>query len=251
MKELTLVKVGGAQLIDGPDLEKLADVLARLASEGQAILVHGGGPEIGEMQRRLGIEPRYLDGLRVTDEESLRIAEMVLSGSVNKRLTARLVTRGVKAIGLSGVDCGLFRAVRMTHPKGDLGRVGEITEVNTSFLSKLLRDGFTPIISPISLGQDGRPLNVNADHAALAIAGALGAAEIVFLTDVRGVMDGGMVLQELDARQARCLIDAGHVTGGMIPKVHSALRALESGVAGARITDLTGLANGGGTRLVA
>ena len=251
MDRLTLVKLGGAQLKDGPDLEALVDVLARLAAERQLILVHGGGPEIAELQKRLGVEPRYLDGLRCTDEESLWVAEMVLSGSVNKRLTARLVNRGVKAIGLSGVDGGLLRAVRMTCPKGDLGHVGEITDVDVSLLSKLLGDGFTPIVSPISLGADGRSLNVNADHAALAIASALRVDEIVFLTDVPGVIDAGVLLEELDADQARRLIDAGGVTGGMIPKVRSALRAIESGVRAARITGLSELADGGGTRLLA
>jgi len=251
MAGLVLVKVGGAQLRDGPVLEALADALARLAGQGQLVLVHGGGPEIAELQQRLGVRPRYLDGLRCTDRESLWVAEMVLSGSVNKRLTARLVSRGVKAIGLSGVDGGLLRAVRMTCPKGDLGWVGEIVEVDASLLLKLLEDGFTPVISPISLGAHGGSLNVNADHAALAIATAIGAAEIVFLTDVPGVMNADVLLEELDAQQARRLIDAGHVVGGMIPKVRSALRAVESGVGTARITDLSGLVNGEGTRLLA
>ena len=250
MDKSILLKVGGAELKDGPDLEGLVDVLARLAGECHLILIHGGGPEIAELQRRLGIKPGYLDGLRITDQASLWVAEMVLSGSMNKRLTARLVSRGVKAIGLSGVDCGLLRAARMTCPKGDLGLVGEIREVNTFFLSKLLGDGFTPIISPISLGEDGRPLNVNADHAALAIASALGVSEMVFLTDVPGVMDAGVVLQDLDAEQAKRLIDAGRVTGGMIPKVRSALRAIQGGVGVARITNLSGLASGEGTRLL-
>ncbi len=251
MKRLTLLKVGGAQLKDGPNLDRLADLLARLASECHLIVVHGGGPEIAELQRRLGLEPRYRDGLRITDDESLRLAEMVLSGSVNKRLTARLVIRGVKAIGLSGVDAGLLRAERMICPKGDLGRVGRITRVDTSLLSELLGDGFTPILSPISLGEDGRPLNVNADHAALAIATALRVAEIVFLTDVPGVMADDTLLRQLDAEQARCLMDARRVTGGMIPKVRSALRAVEGGVGVARITNISGLASGGGTRVLA
>jgi len=250
VSQSTLLKVGGAQLRDGSNLDSLADVLARLASEGNLILVHGGGAEIAEFQRRLGIKPRYVDGLRITDDESLRVAEMVLSGSVNKRLTAHLVMRGVKAIGLSGVDGGLLRATRMTCAKGDLGHVGEITNVDISLLSMLLSHGFTPIVSPISLGPDGHALNVNADHAALAIASALGVDEIVFLTDVPGVVDTGSLVEELDAQQAGRLIDAGRVTGGMIPKVRSALSALESGRVAARITNLWGLASGGGTRIL-
>ena len=209
--------------------------------------MHGGGSEIAELQERLGLEPRFVEGLRVTDEESLWLAEMVLSGAVNKRLTARLVMRGVKAIGLSGVDCGLLRARLMSHPQGDLGRVGEITKVETSHLTDLLSMGFTPIVSPISLGEDGRPLNVNADHAALAIARALVASEAIFLTDVPGVLADGVVIRRLDADGARHLMETGGITGGMIPKVRSALRAIENGVGVVRITNLAGLADSSGT----
>ena len=158
--------------------------------------------------------------------------------------------QGVRAIGLSGVDGGLLRAERLAHPKGDLGRVGRITQVDSCCLLDLLSQGFTPVVSPISLGEDGRPFNVNADHAALAIATALEVSEVVFLTDVPGVMRDGSVLARLRADEVRHLIDQGHITGGMIPKVRSALRAVESGVGSARITDLAGLANDTGTWVV-
>jgi acetylglutamate kinase len=247
MPTLTLLKVGGAELQEGPELEALADGITRLAKHTQLVVVHGGGPEIAQWQERLGIEPRFVEGLRVTDEASLQVAEMVLSGAVNKRLTARLVQRGVRAIGLSGVDGGLLRATRLVHPQGDLGRVGEIQSVDAAFLADLLGRGFTPVISPISLGEDGRALNVNADHAAMAIGSALGVAEAIFLTNVPGVLqDGGMVAR-LNADQARRMIEGGQITGGMIPKVRSALKAVEAGVAAVRITNLEGLSAGSGT----
>ena len=251
MRATTLLKVGGAELRDGPELARLVEVLARLAAERQVIVVHGGGSEIADLQKRLGLEPRFLEGLRVTDEESLRVAEMVLSGAVNKRLTARLVSCGVRAIGLSGVDAGLLCAQVLKHPKGDLGRVGEIIEVRVGVLHDLLAQGFLPVISPISLGPDGRPLNVNADHAALAIAGALKVAEAVFLTDVPGVWRDGAVLPKLAAAEAGRLIEGGQITGGMIPKVRSALRAIDQGAGSVRITNLDGFAAGSGTRILA
>lgn len=250
MRALTLLKVGGAELEEGPQLDKLVGALTRLVAERELIVVHGGGSEIADLQKRLGLVPRFVEGLRVTDEESLRVAEMVLSGAVNKRLTARLVHQGVRAIGLSGVDGGLLRAEVMKHPQGDLGRVGEITEVCVSVIISLLSEGFTPVVSPISLGMDGRPLNVNADHAALAIAGALKVAEAIFLTDVPGVMCEGSILPTLLAKEAERLIVAGQITGGMIPKVRSALRAIEEGVGAVRITNLAGFAEGSGTHIL-
>lgn len=249
-KALTLLKVGGAELEEGPQLDTLVSVLTRLVAERELVVVHGGGSEIVELQRRFGLTPRFIEGLRVTDEQSLRVAEMVLSGAVNKRLTARLVHQGVKALGLSGVDAGLLQAQILKHPKGDLGRVGEIVQVRVDILWDLLSKGFMPVISPISLGTDGRPLNVNADHAALAIAGALKVAEAIFLTDVPGVMRDGEVLPKLGAEEAERLIAEGHITGGMIPKVRSALQAIAQGVGAVRITNLAGFAEGAGTCIV-
>ena len=239
---MILVKVGGAELREGPELATLVEVLARLASQRPLVVVHGGGPEIAALQERLGLQPRFVEGLRVTDEASLWAAEMVLSGAVNKRLVAWLVAQGVRAMGLSGVDAGLLRAKTLVHPQGDLGRVGEITAVDAICLQQLLSLGLTPVISPISLGEDGRALNVNADHAALAVAGALQVAEAVFLTNVPGV---------LRAEEAEHLIATGEISGGMIPKVRSALEALARGVGAVRITDLAGFARGSGTRVLA
>jgi acetylglutamate kinase len=245
-----LIKIGGAELENGPILEVLADALTALLQQGPLVIVHGGGTDIARLQERLGLEPCFIDGLRVTDDACMDVAEMVLSGSVNKRLTARLVQRGVRALGLSGVDGGLLRARQMAHPKGDLGRVGEVTGVDAACLRDLIAQGFIPVISPISLGDDGCPFNVNADHAALAIASALRVPEMIFLTNVPGVLQDGHVLAELTAQQATEMIETGVVTGGMIPKVRSALAAVWAGVGAARITDLAGLAANTGTRVI-
>ncbi|MBM3188782.1 MAG: acetylglutamate kinase [Chloroflexi bacterium] len=247
MLQATLIKIGGAELKRGPVLDQLAGVLARLVSRGPLVVVHGGGSDIADLQRRLGLKPRFVDGLRVTDEDSMQVAEMVLSGTVNKRLTARLVMEGVRAIGLSGVDGGLLRAVKLVHPQGDLGRVGQIHAVDVSCLRDLIAAGYTPVVSPISLGMDGAAFNVNADHAALAIARALGVAEMIFLTDVPGVMQDGSVLPALGADEAERLIATGVVTGGMIPKVRSALEVLQADIGTVRITNLAGLSQGTGT----
>jgi len=251
MAKRTVIKVGGAELREGDQIGRLVDTLCQASQRSELIVVHGGGPEIAGLQQRLGLEPCFVDGLRVTDDDCLSVAEMVLSGAVNKRLAARLVSCQVRAIGISGVDGGLLRARRLEHPGGDLGRVGEITDVETGCLEDLLSAGFTPLVSPISLGDDGRPFNVNADHAALAIAQAMRADELVFLTNVPGVLGDGGIIGELTAEGAEALIDAGVVSGGMIPKVRSAIEAVSAGVGAVRITDMAGLYAGKGTRVVA
>lgn len=248
--DITLLKVGGAELQAGPELEALADGIAALVQHTRLVVVHGGGPEIAQWQERIGLQPRFVEGLRVTDEASLQVAEMVLSGAVNKRLVARLVQRGVRALGLSGVDGGLLRATRMQHPAGDLGRVGEIRTVDTALLAALLEQGLLPVVSPISLGDDGRALNVNADHAAMVIGSALGVGEAIFLTNVPGVLNQGAVLPSLGAERARSMIESGAISGGMIPKVRSALTAVALGVPAVRITNLPGLAAGSGTAIL-
>jgi len=258
-----VLKVGGSELAAlsrGEDGDFIAGLIAALRALRKACavaLVHGGGPEIARLQERLHLEPRFVEGLRVTDDASLDVAEMVLSGWVNKRLVARLVSARVPAMGLSGVDNGLFRVVRMRHSSGDLGWVGEIVQTCPAEVVSLLERGVMPVISPISLGLDGHTYNVNADHAASALACALGAAELVFVSNVPGVLVGasaaswhlfpGAPYPRLTAVQAETLIAGGGIKGGMIPKVRSALAALERGVPQARIVDLEGLTTGGGT----
>jgi acetylglutamate kinase len=245
-----VVKVGGNELDDPAFVERLAAALA--AMRPVPVLVHGGGKEIGVVQRALGGEPRFVDGLRVTDEYALAAAEMVLCGQVSTRLTAALLRAGADAQGLSGVDRGLLRVVKAAHPAGDLGRVGTPRAVRADVLRGLLDAGVLPVIAPVSLGDDGT-YNVNADEAAGAIAAALGDAEVVFVTNVPGVLSGGALLAHLTADQVEALIGDGTISGGMIPKVRSALTALAAGVRSARITNLAGLAGlgpGQGTRIM-
>jgi acetylglutamate kinase len=210
------------------------------------------------LQERLSLQPRFVDGLRVTDDASLDVAEMVLSGLVNKRLVARLVSTGIPAIGLCGVDNGLLRVVKMKHDTQDLGWVGDIVETHPAEVEALLALGVTPVISPISLGVDGHTYNVNADHAASALACALRAQELVFVSNVPGVLigrdgvpgagaGGGRCVEALTTAEVETLIASGEISGGMVPKVRSALEALETGVPRVRITNLEGLASDGGT----
>jgi len=238
--ETVVVKVGGNELDDAAFMERFVGALVRL-EDPRPVLVHGGGKEIAALQKRLGLQPQFVEGLRVTDAESLHVAEMVLSGSINKRLVARLVMAGAQAIGLSGVDLGLIRVDRMSHPSGDLGLVGSVRSVNGEALNSLLAQGVLPVISPISLGYDGQTYNVNADHAALGIARAIAARALLLVTNVAGVLVDGQVQARLGRVEAEALIARGTINGGMVPKVRSALDAVSAGVPEARILDIAGL----------
>jgi acetylglutamate kinase len=243
---MLVIKVGGNEIDDGEFLSGFAKAVSALPET--PVIVHGGGKEIADMQRKLGLTPRFVDGLRVTDDPSLAVAEMVLSGRVNKRIVAALLRAGVDAIGLSGVDRGLVRVEKMVHPAGDLGRVGKILGVRGEALQDFVARQITPVVSPISLGGDG-PYNVNADSVACAIASALNAEAVVFVTNVAGVMalPDERVIPALTAQEAEELIRSQVIHGGMIPKVRAALDAVANGARAARITDLEGLRNGGGT----
>jgi acetylglutamate kinase len=242
-----VLKIGGNELDDPAFVAELARVVA--AMRPPPVLVHGGGKEIGAIQRALGGEPRFVGGLRVTDEAALMAAEMVLCGSVSTRLVAALIAAGADAQGLSGVDRALIRVEKAQHPAGDLGRVGTPVAVRSEILRGLIDATVVPVIAPISLGRDGA-YNVNADEAAGAIAAALGAgAEVVFVTNVPGVLVGGSLAPRLSQREIEALIADGTIGGGMIPKVRAALTALGAGVRAARITNLEGLGGGAGTVL--
>ena len=244
-----VLKVSGSFLDDEDFLTKLADTVAKM--DERVVIVHGGGKEIASLQEVLGLTPRYVDGLRVTDSDSLAVVEMVLSGRVNKRLVARLTSAGVKALGLSGVDLGLVRVEKMTHAAGDLGWVGQVAEVNPEPLWMLLQQGIVPVVSPVSLGFDGHTYNVNGDHVATGIARALNASALYFLTNVAGVMTDSQIINTLTTYEAETLIGNGTIRDGMVPKVRSALGAVDAGVQEARITDLIGLAQNAGTAVVA
>jgi acetylglutamate kinase len=231
MAELRVIKVGGNEADDPQWLAALARGLAELP--GQAVLVHGGGKEVTELQRVLGAEARWQEGLRVTTPEVLRAVTMVLSGAVNKRLVGALLDARVDAVGLSGEDGALLRARLVAG--GALGRVGEVVEVRVELLWSLLAQGITPVVSPVSRGTDGRPLNVNADDAAAAIAASLGATELQLVSNVAGVQVGGVTLSELEAEEIEPLIATGVASGGMAPKLRAAASAIRAGVGCVRI----------------
>jgi acetylglutamate kinase len=246
-----VIKISGSELDDPAYLARFA---AAVRDHAHAVcIVHGGGKEISDMQRRMGIEPRYVDGVRVTDAESLALVEMVLCGTINTRLVRVLVNAGVEALGVSGADRGIVRAANMhlpDKPDFDMGFTGEVTGVRGDVLRAWLESGITPVIAPICLGESSS-LNVNADHVAGAVAGAVGAERLVFLSNVPGVLAGGAVVRELNRDRTEALISDGTISGGMIPKVRTAVRALANGARAAVITDLHGLLSGGGTVFIA
>lgn len=245
---MRIIKVGGNELDHPGFLLALAQAVA--TSPEPVVIVHGGGRAIADLQARLGLETVKVEGLRVTDADSLAVAQMVLSGAANKRIVGALLAAGVDAIGLSGVDRGLLRCRKKMHPTADLGYVGEIVRVRTEVITQLLMGGVTPVVSPISLGLDGQTYNVNADHAAGALAAALEADLLEFLSNVPGVLHQGAVIPLLKPAETEHLIAGGVIRDGMVPKVNAALAAVNQGVRCARIVDLAGLAGPGGTSFV-
>ena len=247
-----VLKVGGNELDDETFLFGLCAAVRTLLDEGLfPVIVHGGGKAITDLQDRLGMKEVRIEGLRVTDDASLDVAEMVLSGLINKRVVRALVNAGIRAAGISGVDDGTIYVEKMWHPLGDLGRVGEIRDVDDHLLRTLIDAGIVPVVSPISFGAlDALSYNVNADHAATAIAAKLGAIKLVFISNVPGVLVAGRVVRAVTAGQAEQWIDDGIITGGMIPKVRSAIEAVRGGVAQAVITNLAGVQDGTGTGVV-
>ena len=243
MKPLVL-KISGHQIDEPEFLSALAKTVRDM--NRPIVIVHGGGREITEMQQRLGIETRYEDGVRVTDAESLAVVTMVLCGTVNKRLVRYLVSEGILAQGMSGIDQGMIRARKMPHESIDMGFTGEVVQVNAGLLCSMLESGLTPVIAPICLGDDSE-YNVNGDHVAGAVAAAIEAERIIFLSNVEGVLLEENVVPTLTQQQTDSLIADGTIYGGMIPKVEMALHVLKKGVARAVITNLVGLQSHGGT----
>lgn len=245
-----VIKIGGHDIADRVFLNDLAHTLQGLGRP--VVIVHGGGAEVSALQRSLGIEPQYVDGVRVTDAASLDVVKMVLAGLVNKRLVGVLVSAGLDAVGITGVDRGLVRARKMAHARLDMGFTGDVAAVRGDVLRDMLAAGITPVIAPLCLGIDAvdgaQPVyNVNADHVAGAVAAAIQASRTVFLTNVEGVLADGQRLTRLDAMGADALINDGTISGGMIPKVRTALSVLNRGVPEAVITNLIGLNTHGGT----
>lgn len=223
---LSVVKLGGTQVRDAEGLRRV--VVAVEALPGQTVVVHGGGAEISAWQERLDLPVTWHEGLRVTSPLGLQLTAMVLSGWMNKRVVQAFEDTGVRAVGVSGEDASLINAVRARE--GALGEVGEVVRVRPDLLESLLASGYVPVVSPVSRGPEGTPLNVNADEAALHVAAAIGADRIYLVSDVPGVMRDGTVLKELSLSQARGLIADGVARGGMLVKIRQALVAAEAGV---------------------
>jgi acetylglutamate kinase len=243
---MQVLKVGGNQLADSAFLKRLGETIASLTEP--AVIVHGGGQAIAELQERLGIEPVKIEGLRVTDAESLVVSQMVLSGQANKSIVVALLSAGVQSIGISGVDGGLLRCVKKQHPTVDLGFVGQIVEVKPAIIRMLVAQGITPVISPISLGLEGQIYNVNADEAAAAVAAALQVTMLNLISNVPGVLDhNNKTIPQLTPVETELLIQGGIIRDGMLPKVHAALEVITKGVPCARIVNLSGLIAGSGT----
>ena len=226
-----LVKYGGAAMENEATRQSVCQEVAALASLGiNVVVVHGGGKEISRMMERVGLQPHFIDGLRVTDTDAMIITEMVLSGTITSDLVSRITRAGKPAMGLSGRDAQLLLARPLKGRNGeDLGQTGEVHSVNLLPIHAALSSNLVPVISPVGEDSSGRALNLNADYAAAAIAGALSATPCIFLTDVAGVKVGGAVAAELSHERIKELIRDGTISGGMIPKVECALRALDAG----------------------
>lgn len=220
-----VIKIGGA--VAGEESVALADAAALARKGERVVIVHGGGPLVGEWSKRLGLDPRFEEGQRVTDPPTRDVALAVLAGLVNKRLVALLRAHGVSAVGLSGADGGMLEVAR---GRQSLGLVGEVTGARTDVLDAILATGAVPVVAPAAIDGDGELLNVNADAVAGALAIALEARLLVFVTDVEGVRDGnGAVLPTLDAATVRTLKEKGVISGGMLPKIDACLAAARAG----------------------
>jgi acetylglutamate kinase len=235
-----VVKYGGAAMKDGSLKAGVIRDIVFMACVGiRPVVVHGGGPEINLWLGKLGIEPQFKDGLRVTDAPTMDVVEMVLVGRVNKELVSLINQEGGKAVGLCGVDGNLITA----RPQGsaDVGFVGEVSSIDSGILKSLVESGYIPIVSSVASDETGQAYNINADTVAGEIAAALGAEKLILLTDTKGILkdykDPSTLLPKLDIQQARQLIETGVVAGGMIPKVNCCVRSLAQGVGAAHILD--------------
>ena len=244
-----IVKVGGAHLDDPAFLDRLHARLAELCTDSPVVLVHGGGNQIAEMQRKMAIEPHIVDGLRVTTSEAMRIVAMVLAGQLNKQLVAHFVHHGLGALGVSGADGGLLRAP--FHGTGQLGRVGGVPRVDQRVLEALLTHHDVLVVAPVCLAPDGGLLNVNADTAAPALAVALHAEVLEFVTDVDHVKTPDGPLTRVSPPMVEDLIRTHVVNGGMRPKMEAAVSAVRHGVSVVRVGSLESLASGQATEVMA
>lgn len=237
-----VIKYGGSALVNEDIKETLIQDIALMKYVGfKPVLVHGGGKDINNMLEKLSIEPKFINGLRVTDEETMEVVQMVLTGKLNKNLTTDLCSQGIKAVGICGKDADFLKVKKLESKDGDLGLVGEITEVDVSLINTLIDNDFVPVISPIGVGEDGKSYNINADYAAVAVAGALNAEKLVFVTDVPGILanvdDPKSVISILNVNEVKDMIKNNIISGGMIPKVDCCIAGVDAGVQNVHILD--------------
>ncbi len=248
--QVIVIKYGGNAMVDEELKWGFARDIALLKQIGvNPVVVHGGGPQIGKVLQQIGKQSEFIDGMRVTDSETMDVVEMVLAGRVNKEVVANINRAGGRAVGLSGKDAGLICARKMHIERNnpamnvpeliDLGHVGKVHRINTDVLRLLEQDRFIPVIAPVGFHQsDNQSYNINADYVASAVACAMDASKLILLTDVTGVLDEQKQLcSSLDANRARAMMNSGVIAGGMIPKVNCCLEALAHGVSHAHIID--------------
>lgn len=240
-QKIVVIKYGGHAMISEQMRQRVISDIAWLSYVGmKPIIVHGGGPEINRMLELQGVEPQFINGLRVTSSDVMRTVEMVLTGSISPNLTTMLNEEGVSSVSVSGKDNKTMEAVKKDE---SLGLVGEVTNVNTDYLRQMLDDNLLPVISPIAYGPKGESLNINSDEAAAAIASALNAEKMIYLTDINGIYedpaDSTTLCSVMSADQIQKAIENEMITGGMIPKVENCLDAIQSGVRSCQIIDGT------------
>jgi acetylglutamate kinase len=247
-QKVVVVKFGGNAMDENSAHDFSQDIVLMKQTGIEPVVVHGGGPQIGAMLKKLEIPSQFIDGLRVTDEATMNVVEMVLIGSINKQIVTGINGAGGHAVGLSGTDSNLVVARKLermrvdpeTHESKpiDLGFVGEPEEINPEVLRTFIKSDLIPVIAPVGVGRQGESYNINADTVAGAVAGAMKAERLILLTDVEGVLDkDGKVIPRLTLSEARTLIADGTIKGGMIPKIETAIEAVESGVKAAVILD--------------
>lgn len=237
-----VIKYGGSAMLDPSVNETIVQDMVLLKLVGlKPVIVHGGGPEINKMLSRLNIESEFVDGLRITTKETMEVVEMVLAGKVNKQIVEMITRQGGCPVGITGKDGKMLRTKKLEKEGVDLGYVGDIVKVNTRLIKSLIDNDFIPVIAPIGSDDEGHTYNVNADYAAVAIAGALNAEKLVFLTDVEGVLENKAhpesLISFLSDCEAKKHIASGVIAGGMIPKVECCMEAIEKGVPMVHILD--------------
>ena len=245
---IVVIKYGGNAMKDSQSIKSFCEDVALLKQSGlKPVIVHGGGPQIGNMLEQLGIETKFESGMRITDEKTLDVVEMVLCGGINKEIASEINQSGCKAIGISGKDASMIIAKKHDgkikdesniEKIVDLGFVGIPKKINTEIIEISINNDFIPVIAPLGISEDGKTFNINADTVAGAIAFSLNAKRLLILTDVQGVLDGDdKIIEEISKEEALTMIEKGIISGGMIPKINTCINALEKGVSASVIVD--------------